>query len=165
MNTKHLIYCPFTGLGLYNGFRGNRWLKNRIKIFKQYVVPSLLNQSNQNFILWVSWRPEERNNIIISTLFKYLNSTFEEGQVIFNRQLKSDVELECWNKDYRNWYERTIKIIKSKLSESEYLIFKTLMNLSNSKWKFQYNEEQRLSLIAFNGFLVNLRELVSRLSK
>jgi len=83
MKTKHLIYCPFTGLGLYNGFRGNRWLRNRIQIFKQFVVPSLFNQVNQNYILWISWRPEERSNIIVIAFMQYLNSIFEEGQVVY----------------------------------------------------------------------------------
>lgn len=71
----HLMYCPFTGLGLYGGFRGNHWLKNRIKIFKQFVLPSLLAQTSQNFTLWISWRPEERFNPIVSDFVKFLNKT------------------------------------------------------------------------------------------
>jgi len=69
----HLLHCPFTGLGLYNGFRGNRWLKNRIQIFKQFVVPSLLAQTNQDFILWVAWRHEERKNKQVLALKQYLD--------------------------------------------------------------------------------------------
>lgn len=63
---------PFTGLGLYNGFRGERWLRNRIKIFKQFVVPALMNQTNRDFILWVAWRYEERGNAQVLELGKYL---------------------------------------------------------------------------------------------
>lgn len=66
------MYCPFTGLGLYNGFRGNRWLGNRIKIFKQFVVPSLQAQTNQDFTLWISWRREERHNPLVLDLIEYL---------------------------------------------------------------------------------------------
>lgn len=69
-----LAYTPFTGLGLYNGFRGNRWLRNRIKIFKQFVIPSLLNQTDKDFIHWISWRPEERNNPHVKDLHAYLSS-------------------------------------------------------------------------------------------
>lgn len=61
----HLLYCPWTGLGLYGGFRGNRWLKNRLKIFRQFVLPALRQQTNRNFILWCSWRLEEKNNKIV----------------------------------------------------------------------------------------------------
>jgi hypothetical protein len=72
---KHLMYCPFTGLGLYQGFRGNRWLKNRIKIFKQFVVPSLQAQSCQDFTLWISWRYEERTNPIVKAFVRDLEKT------------------------------------------------------------------------------------------
>lgn len=68
----HFLYCPWTGLGLYNGFRGDRWLKNRIKIFKQFVVPSLDSQTKQDFILWCSWRPEERENLIVKEFVEWL---------------------------------------------------------------------------------------------
>lgn len=72
-NLVHLLYMPFSGLGLHNGFRGNTWLKNRIRIFKQFVLPSLLNQSKKEFILWVSWRPEEESNPIVQDFYKFLN--------------------------------------------------------------------------------------------
>lgn len=64
-NAIHFLYCPFTGLGLHGGFRGDKWLKNRIKVFKQFVLPSLMNQTKREFVLWVSWRPEEKNNPIV----------------------------------------------------------------------------------------------------
>lgn len=73
MKIKHLYYCPFTGLGLYDGFRGKRWLKNRIQIFKQFVVPSLLNQKDQDFVLWISWRWADKNNKVILEFKKYLD--------------------------------------------------------------------------------------------
>lgn len=76
MEYKHLMYCPFTGLGLYDGFRGNTWLRNRIKIFKQFVIPSLKAQTCQDFILWISWRREERNNPIVKQFIKDLDYEF-----------------------------------------------------------------------------------------
>lgn len=72
MKNITLLWTPFTGLGLYNGFRGNRWLRNRIKIYKQFVIASLLNQSDQGFALWISWRPEERTNLYVKELDDWL---------------------------------------------------------------------------------------------
>ena len=72
MTFKHLLYTPFTGLGLYGGFRGNRWLRNRIKVFKQFVLPSLKAQTNQNFTVWISWRQEEKNNHIVQEFIQDL---------------------------------------------------------------------------------------------
>lgn len=74
MRTKFLAYTPFTGLGMYGGFRGNRWLRNRIKIFKQFVIPSLLNQTDRDFVHWISWREEERSNKYVKELEKYLSN-------------------------------------------------------------------------------------------
>lgn len=88
-HTKFLCYTPFTGLGLYGGFRGNRWLRNRITIFRQFVIPSLLNQSNRDFIHWISWRPEERTNPYVQELERWLllipnyNFVFTYGGVCF----------------------------------------------------------------------------------
>lgn len=81
MKQKLLVSIPFTGLGMYGGFRGNRWLRNRIKIFKQFVVPSLLAQTDQDFILWVCWRRDEKTNKQVIELEKYLKGVFP--QVIF----------------------------------------------------------------------------------
>lgn len=61
---------PFTGLGLFNGYRGDEWLKNRLEIFNEYVLPSLLNQ--KDFYLWICWRPEEKTNPIVREFQKTL---------------------------------------------------------------------------------------------
>lgn len=77
MKFKHLLYCPWTGLGHYDGFRGNGWLWNRIKIFKEFVIPSLQNQSVKNFTLWCSWRYQEKNNPLVKDLIVYLEKIKE----------------------------------------------------------------------------------------
>lgn len=72
IKSKFVVYTPFTGLGLYGGFRGNRWLRNRIKIFKQFVIPSLQNQSSKDFVHWISWREEDRTNPHVIELREYM---------------------------------------------------------------------------------------------
>lgn len=73
MKSTLFAYTPFTGLGLYGGFRGNRWLRNRIQIFKQFVIPSLLNQTDRDFVHWISWRHEEKNNKYVKELHTWLS--------------------------------------------------------------------------------------------
>ena len=68
----HFLYTPFTGLGLRGGYRGDNWLKNRIRVFKEYVLPSLMNQSKREFTLWISWRPEEKDNPIVQDFMRSL---------------------------------------------------------------------------------------------
>lgn len=65
MGTVNFKMVPFTGLGLFNGYRGDEWLKNRLEIFNEYVLPSLLNRNPRDFYVWFCWRPEEEKNPIV----------------------------------------------------------------------------------------------------
>ena len=76
------MYCPLLGLGLYKGHRGSRWLRNRIQIFKQFVVPSLQAQTSKNFTLWVSIRHQDRYDPLIKDLKEYME-TIREFPTIF----------------------------------------------------------------------------------
>lgn len=77
-----MVVCvPFTGLGLYGGFRGNRWLRNRITIFKQFVIPSLQAQTDKEWVLWVAWRPEERVNPQVKSLHWWLTLQLDQPVV------------------------------------------------------------------------------------
>lgn len=80
----HLIYIPFTSVGLYGGYRGNVWYKDRIEIFKNYTLKSLLNQSEPNFVLWISFRPQEQNNPLTAELANYLKEKGVEYLLTFN---------------------------------------------------------------------------------
>ena len=73
MKFSHLYAVPFTGLGLHNGFRGNQWLINRIKIFNQFVLPSILAQGN-DLTVWFCWRPEEEYNALVVEFQTMLDS-------------------------------------------------------------------------------------------
>jgi len=72
-NTIHFLYVPFVGLGLYKGFRGDYWLKNRIKIFKHFVIPALMNQTKLEFIVWISWTEQMRTNPIVQRFMEHLD--------------------------------------------------------------------------------------------
>lgn len=67
----HIIYCPITGVGIW-GCKSEEWLKYRLEVFKKYTLQSLLNQSNRAFLLWLSFRPEEKNHLLIDELGSYL---------------------------------------------------------------------------------------------
>ena len=76
MNKLHIIYIPFTGVGLHGGYRGDEWFKERIQIFKDYTLKSLQAQTNKNFMVLFSFRPEELHNKLLLDLF---NSMGESG--------------------------------------------------------------------------------------
>jgi hypothetical protein len=76
----HLILTPFTGLGKPD-FRGDEWFKDRIKIFKENTLKSLQNQTNQFFVHWIAFRPEEQENRLTQELFKDLCT--DEWRTVF----------------------------------------------------------------------------------
>lgn len=163
----HLIYVPFTGLGLYRGFRGNRWLRNRITVFKRFVVPSLLVQTTQDFTLWVSWRREERTNAQVIELKNYLDEQFP-GRVFFTFE-----GLCFWDDKYEDAiaYDRLLSALQRSMPD---LVNRTagasevLMTIQPSddcyhKDAFQYiqtvfKEKQGIQAVGFTrGFIANLQ--------
>lgn len=61
-NIRHIIYIPFTGVGLHGGMRSPEWFSKRIQVFKDHTLKSLVNQKNKDFTLWCSFRAEEFTN-------------------------------------------------------------------------------------------------------
>ena len=72
-NFVHLVFTSFTGRGI-PGWKGQAWLDRRIKIFKEYTLQSLINQTNRNFVHWVSWRAQEKRNTSVKKLGEYLTA-------------------------------------------------------------------------------------------
>lgn len=56
---SHVILIPFSVVGLGLASLDPGWLGRRIKIFEDYTLKSLLNQTNRNFTLWLAFRPED----------------------------------------------------------------------------------------------------------
>lgn len=73
MEKQIIFMVPFTGLGLHDGYRGDKWLERRIKIFKEYTLQALLNQKSLNYVLWMCFRPQEKANPQVKELEKHLN--------------------------------------------------------------------------------------------
>lgn len=73
MNIAHLLSVPFSGFGLHKGFRGNTWLKRRLMIFRQFVLPSLMSQTKKEFLLHFCFRAEEKKNPLVVEFMRHMN--------------------------------------------------------------------------------------------
>ncbi len=73
INFVHIMQVPFTGLGNFGGYRGDKWLINRIAIFKEFVLPSLIAQGSRDFYLWFQWRPAEKTNPIVKEFQEFID--------------------------------------------------------------------------------------------
>lgn len=69
----HIIAIPVSGVGVHGGFRGDAWYRHRLNIFRAHTLKSLANQSNKNFLLWLWFRPEEKNNPITEEWLKAIS--------------------------------------------------------------------------------------------
>ena len=77
MANLHLVYVPFRGVGIDH--RNNEWFRERVEIFKRYTLVSLLNQTDKDFVLWLSFRPQDELNPVVKELSDHLrecNITF-----------------------------------------------------------------------------------------
>jgi hypothetical protein len=125
MKISHFLQVPFTGLGLYNGFRGDKWLIDRLNIFKSFVLPSIQNQTNQNFVLWICWRPEEKDNPIVQDFIaslsnvRDLNILHTFGGIMFWDDKFPDAEAEA---KLRGNLEATLPELKPWVEGSDYVL-------------------------------------------
>ncbi len=102
MNKIHIIYIPFTGVGKV-GYKGDEWFKDRIEIFKNYTLKSLLNQSNQQFLLWISFREEESENPLLFEFKKLLDNSLDGRYLLtFNGLMYFDDRNEVSNENLQS---------------------------------------------------------------
>lgn len=95
--------CPFTGVGV-PGWRGDAWFADRIEVFKNYTLKSLQNQSNKNFVLWITFRPEEASNPLMSRLEQYLKMADMQYVMTFNGLMYHDDKYtKDINSRVKNW--------------------------------------------------------------
>lgn len=69
----HILLVPFTGVGLNGGYRGDEWFSYRISVFKNHTLKSLANQTAKGFVLWCTFRPQEKSNPLVVELSKAIN--------------------------------------------------------------------------------------------
>lgn len=162
-NFIHLVAIPFTGLGLHNGFRGNRWFKYRINIFKKYTLKSLINQTDLNFILWLAFRKEEKTNPLTIRFYKYLKNVCPfpviftyGGCFIWDDKYRNDNLLERLEIILPEIKEKLGKILGEKkwvyetMQPSDDMYSSTAMEEINKQ-----EPEKRGILSHFRGFILN----------
>lgn len=86
----HFVMIPMTGVGIFGGFRSQEWFKNRLEIFKKYTLKSLLQQTNLNFTIWLTFRPQEFNNHLVKELEEYLKDKGVKTIMTFDGLMYND---------------------------------------------------------------------------
>ena len=118
---KHIFYTTMTGRGLYEGFRGQDWYDYRLGIFKNYTLKSLIGQTDKDFTLWMSFRPQEIDNPTTKKFEEAINDsginyvlTFD-GMIMYDDRSNRNIDL----------VERTKKSLKLLEPITEEYIYET----------------------------------------
>ena len=128
----HLVYIPFTGVGIFGGFRGQEWFVKRIEIFKQYTLKSLMNQTNQNFVMWISFRSQEKNNPLVYELERYLNALNFPFIFTFDGLMYADDRYFSKFRDRLPFLKRVLKGLWKSKKMNFYAIYEVLRNKNAS---------------------------------
>ncbi len=119
----HFLYIPWTGLGIIE-YKGDSWFDYRIDLFKKFVLPSLTNQTTKDFVLWCSFRKEERYKPQIDRLEKYLDEARIKHIFTFDGIMMWDDRGLRHNQDLKERMEKSLDFVK-KQSEIADWVYKT----------------------------------------
>ena len=156
----HLVYVPFTGLGSVD-FKGNSWFSYRADIFRDYTLKSLTNQTTKDFVLWVSFRPEEKENPITKQIEQDIKNAGLKYILTFDGVMMWDDRGLFHNKDLKERMEKSLSVIKGQLEPAEY-IFKTDLGSDDifSKEALEEIQKQepklRGALYYLNGYVLDM---------
>lgn len=134
MTNLHLIAIPMTGVGVHGGFRGDAWYAHRIEIFKNYTLKSLANQSNQDFVVWMWFRPEEENNPLTKSIADALDKSGLAYIFTFNGLMYHDDKFTNYN-------------LKTKLRNLAQMLLDALNNRRwrplRELWKYTWEDKNK----------------------
>jgi len=123
---KHIIQTVLTGRGVRRLEEETpEWLIGRIELFKKYTLPSLLNQTNRNFLHWISFRePGEESNEQVIKLKEYLTNLNYNFVFTYNGQPYIDDKI-ADNRTEDDRFRLSLEKIKD-IEDSDWIYFTVL---------------------------------------
>jgi len=112
MKPTLVFQTTFTGRGKFDGFRGQEWYDHRSEIFEKYTVQNLKSQTDKDFLWWLCFRPQEKENPITDKIRKVLDKSGLNYIMTFDGQIMYDDRAEERNSDLIERTEKSLKHIK-----------------------------------------------------
>lgn len=160
---KHIFYCCFTGKGLYQGFRGQKWYDFRADIFEKYTLKSLMNQINKDFGVWISFRPEEKDNPTTKKIREALEKSWLNYVMTFNGIMMTDDRGVEHNEDLEERLAKSLPEIERLIGNAEY-VYETNLDSDDTLHKSFSEIVQKKefkpggALYMKNGFAYNIND-------
>lgn len=67
-----------------DGFGGQAWYEKRASLIERFTIPSLKNQTDQDFLWWLTFRPEELMNPVTKRIAQALTKSGVPNLMSFN---------------------------------------------------------------------------------
>ncbi len=140
----HIIAIPFTGVGLHGGYRGDKWFKHRINIFKNYTLRSLANQTNKDFVLWLWFRPEEETNPLVAEIVTALKEVNLPFIITFHGLMYWDDKFSSYGLKAK--VRNCIMMLRDQWYNKEWIPLKTL-------WRYTWENKNKTLVNRLNASL------------
>jgi hypothetical protein len=161
MKILHLVYIPVTGLGIKE-YGGDEWFKYRLGIFHNYTLRSLANQSIRDFVVWLSFRKEEKNNPVAKAFEEYLLHEGIQTVSTFDGIMMHDDRGTWHNEDLEQRMSRSLEVIKGLFRPTDW-VFKTDLGSDDMFSREalaeiqQEKPRERGATYYLNGYILNMQ--------
>jgi len=161
-NSIHIVNTIFTGRGTPS-MVGNiqmleeteEWIDDRIYLFKNYTLKSLMNQTNKDFLHWICFRKPNPKWDELAKYLKSLNYNFVftyDGQCHWDDRASNDTLLERTKK--------SLKVLEPYIKGKEWVYYTMIdsddMFMKDAVGLIQKQEpEEGKSLIFQKGYAIN----------
>jgi hypothetical protein len=160
---KHIFYCPFTGKGPFNGFRGQDWYDFRAGIFEDYTIKSLKYQSNKDFLLWCSFRPEEFDNPTTKKIKRILKNSGLKYIMTYQGTMMTEDRAVEHNIDLKERLSKALPEVRKVVEDADY-IYETNLD-SDDTLRYDFSEmvqnkkfKKNGALYMKHGFVYNIKD-------
>ena len=123
-SSKHIIYIPMGGVGLFDDPNDNVWLLYRLSVFREYTLKSILNQTVKPDLLWISFDGRAGNpwikaleielNRYLPTLITHTGLIYADDKFVF--RLKS-------SKSYESTFKQAYRMASRSVRKRDIRIF------------------------------------------
>lgn len=107
---KVIYATPFTGKTPWgDGFRGQPWYEYRYKIWKDNTLKSLVNQTDKDFLWWLQFRAQEKNNPVTKQIEEDLKNSGLQYIMTFYGPIQMEDKAIWHNIDLLERAEKSLK--------------------------------------------------------
>ena len=155
---KHVFLCPFTGKTPRGDTMTQEWFDKRADLFEKYTVSSLKKQTNKDFYVWVTFRPEDAENPTTTRIIASLKGL--KAIATFNGTMFTEDRAIWHNEDLPERLAKTLPYVRTFLGAADY-IYETNLDSDDtvhrnfSKTIVETPPRERGAFFCKNGYAYN----------